>query len=207
MAVLPHMGRRGFRVPSLAATGYGRGYFREVGLNVTIQPVRNRTTPCRCLRKERSTWHSCSTSPALCNRATHRTRMRIAATREFMTNCIDIGVLYERKKAFPCGDREARTWRGNRVALQSCGAISEFAFDTVRKVFGVRANANHPMYRDRATGLAALLSGGVHAKVNGFAFPLDTGQRRDEFIRHDTAPSVLDGMQYSYIVFSAMGPR
>jgi NitT/TauT family transport system substrate-binding protein len=181
---------------------YERGYFRSAGFDIAIRVTRSATEVMPLLAQGTLDVGFLGSAPSLFNMLAQGARLRIVASREFASPCTELGVLYERKARFPAGDRDARVWRGKRIGVQNRGGISEYAFDAFLKSLSLAKTEVKPSYMDRATGLAALLSGGVDAIMNGFGTPIDLGARREEFLLNDAPAQLISGTQYSYILYA-----
>jgi NitT/TauT family transport system substrate-binding protein len=181
---------------------YERGYFHDAGLDIQTHVARNTSEAMPLLAQGALDVGLFSLSSGLCNLVAKGAPIRIAAARDCVAECVDVAVLYERKASFPHGDDAGAVWEGKRVALPQRGAVSDYWFDVLRERLKLPPRAVHKMYMDRAAGLAALLSGGVDAMLNGFAFPIDLGARSGEFLRNDTVGHTMQGSQFSYIMFS-----
>ena len=179
-----------------------RGYFRSAGFDIAIRVTLSATEVMPLLAQGTLDVGFLGSAPSLFNMLAQGARLRIAAAREYVVGCREVGFLYERTARFPAGDGDALAWRGKHVAVQNRGGIDEFAFDALRRRLGVAAGEVKTAYMDKAAALAALLSGGVDAMINGFGLPIDLGARRQEFLRNDAAARLVSGQQYSYILFA-----
>lgn len=179
-----------------------RGYFHDAGFEIVTQVTRSSTAGLPLLAQGALDVGFYGSTAGLVNLFAQGARVRIAAAREIMSQCGDSAVLYENKSRFKGGDTSAEAWLGKRVAQQTRGAPADFAFWRFLQHAGVPASGVKRIYTERSAELAALLSGGVDAMVNGFAIPLNFGERQAEFQRNDAPVRLVDGMQYTYVLFS-----
>jgi NitT/TauT family transport system substrate-binding protein len=179
-----------------------KGYFSQAGLDVEIKVQRSSAEMIPLLMQGVLDITLAAATPGLYNLVSKGAPIRITAAREHLTACQDYGSIYERADRFKKGDQDRAAWAGKRIGVQTKGSIGDFSLDRFRKHIGLADSALTRIHMNRAESFAAIISGGIDAMLNSFGLPPDFGTDSVQMLRNPTPLSLLEGYQYSYILFS-----
>ena len=174
------------------------GYFREVGLQLDVQPLTETTQMIPLLAAGQIDVTFAAATPALFNAVTQGARTRIVAARDRAVPGCTVE-LHGSRRSFPDGFADAAALRGKRVAVTAPTSLTAFLLDTLLESAGLQTTDVQLLFMRLSESAPALVAGQLDAVVD-----LDMGFSSPDVVPGPSVARLIPGFQYSYIQFGRL---
>lgn len=179
-----------------------RGYFKAVGLDVTIEQNGNSAQSLSLLANRKADAIFTTLSVPFLSAIDKGLPIRVVAAREIASpTCGQAGSIFAMRKKFPRGLDDLRVLKGKIIGVGQTIGFSQFALDTQLNRVGLTVEDIRPRTMRSPEAIAAVIGGGLDAAVVNWDFDRNLERVRSEIVQTPGLSKFHPNYQLSHIFF------